>query len=51
MLLDAGVTGDKNSEPKGSVPSEGPIFVRDFVTIPNGSSVLADLESFIEGKG
>jgi hypothetical protein len=48
MLLDDGVTGDRNSKLKGSAPREAPTFARDFDIIPNGSSILVDLKSFTE---
>jgi hypothetical protein len=51
MLLDDGVTGDRNSKLRGSEPREDPTFSRDFGTIPNGISVPVDLESFTEATG
>jgi hypothetical protein len=51
MLLDDGVTGDRNSKFRGSEARADPAFARDFDTIPNGISVLADLKSFTEATG
>lgn len=50
MLLDDGVTGDRNSNLKGSAPRAAPAFARDFDIIPNSSSIVVDLKSFTDCK-